>query len=320
VRYRHLFLFVLITLFLSLVAVPPCWGQQYREYYFYGKVVDENRQPITEVIITLRDVETSRGYKTKTDKKGEFKLAGLPHGIYSVTMEKEGYHTRTDEWRFETPKDRMQKVDMKTIVMASESKIQQMELDKELGEHLQGATAKIRERDFDGAIGILEKMLDKKPDDANALYLEGICYLNKKMLPRAIESFIKVTQLNPSFAGGHYQLGICYQQSDETEKALSSYQKALELEPDNLVSLYNSGLILYGMNRAPEAVIYFEKALIIKPGSPEILEMAGLCYIQQENYAKALEYLEKARAASTDPEKIKSLGELVKELQEQVKQ
>jgi tetratricopeptide (TPR) repeat protein len=320
VKYRHLFIVILITLSLSLVSVLPCWGQQYREYYIYGKIVDENQQPIAKVFITLRDVETSRGYNTKTNKKGEFKLAGLPHGIYSVTMEKEGYRTRTDEWRFETPQNRMQKVDLKTIVMASESKIQQMELNKELGDHLQGATTKIREKDFDGAIKILEKMLDKKPDDANALYLLGICYLNEKMLTQAIESFTEVTRLNPSFAGGHYQLGISYQQSDEKEKALASYQKALELEPDNLVSLYNSGLILYGMNRAPEAVTYFEKALKIKPGSPEILEMAGLCYIQKENYAKALEYLEKAKAASTDPEKIKSLEELVKELNQQVKQ
>lgn len=319
-RYRHLFLFVLITLSLSLVSALPCWGQQYREYYIYGKVVDENRQPIPKVIITLRDVETSRGYKTKTNKKGEFKLAGLPHGIYSVTMEKEGFRTRTDEWRFETPQDRMQKVNLKTIVMASESKIQQMELAKELGDHLQGATAKIREKDFDGAINILEKMLDKKPDDANAHYLEGICYLSKKMFPRAIESFTNVTRLNPTFSGGHFQLGICYQQSSEKEKALASYRKALEFEPDNLVSLYNGGLILYGLNRASEAVTYFEKSLAIKPGSPEILEMAGLCYIQQENYAKALEYLEKAKAASTDPHKIKSLEELVKELQQQVKQ
>jgi tetratricopeptide (TPR) repeat protein len=282
--------------------------------------VDENQQPIAKVFITLRDVETSRGYKTKTNKKGEFKLAGLPHGIYSVTMEKEGFRTRTDEWRFETPQNRMQKVDLKTIVMASESKIQQMELAKELGEQFQGATEKIREKDFDGAIKILEKMLDKKPDDANALYLKGICYLNKKMFPRAIESFTKVTRLNPSFAGGHFQLGICYQQSSEKENALASYQKALALEPDNLVSLYNAGLILYSTNRVPEAVTYFEKALKIKPGSPEVLEMAGLCYIQLENYAKALEYLDKARTASTDPEKIKSLEELVKELKQQVKQ
>ena len=59
--------------------------------------------------------------------------------------------------------------------------------------------------------------------------------------------------------------------------------------------------------------------MAIKPGSPEILEMAGLSYIQKENYSKALEYLEKAKAASTDPQKIKSLEELIKELKLQIK-
>jgi hypothetical protein len=39
--------------------------------------------------------------------------------------------------------------------------------------------------------------------------------------------------------------------------------------------------------------------------------MLGMCYLQTGDYAKSLEYLEKAKAAITDPEKIKSLEELI---------
>jgi len=42
-----------------------------------------------------------------------------------------------------------------------------------------------------------------------------------------------------------------------------------------------------------------------------MLEFSGLCYLRKEDYAKAREYLEKAKAVYKDPEKIKSLQEVI---------
>lgn len=307
--YRNLFTIIMV-LSLLVVFVLPC-SAQYREYYLYGKVVDGNGQPLAKVKISMRHITLSRGYSTRTNKEGKFKIAGLPHGIFKVTMEKEGYQTRTDEWKFETPQARMKKVEVKTIVLVSEVKVKEMETAKEMGDHLKGATDKIREKDFDGALVLLERLHKKNPEDANALYLMGVCYLNKKNVPGAMERFTKVTELTPNFPGAYYQLGNCYMQKGEKDRALENYQKGLELKPGHFIALFNGGLILYEKGKTGEALDYFRKALEIKPDSPEMLEFAGLCYLQKENYGKAREYLEKAKAAYKDPEKIKSLDELI---------
>ena len=53
---------------------------QYREYYVQGRCSTRRRSPLPDVEITLLDAATSRSFHMKTDQKGEFKFAGLPHG------------------------------------------------------------------------------------------------------------------------------------------------------------------------------------------------------------------------------------------------
>jgi hypothetical protein len=80
---------------------------QHREYYVRGRVVDTQKKPVAGVVIRLRDVATSRSYQMKTDGDGTFKLAGLPHGVYEASFEKEGYASQRAEWKFEAPQDRI---------------------------------------------------------------------------------------------------------------------------------------------------------------------------------------------------------------------
>jgi len=317
-RYRAFLSLCFVCLYICQVFVIPVLSQ-YREYYIYGKIVDTNNQPIPKVEIFLRDLKTSGSYKISTNKKGEFKLVGLPHGIYEVTIQKDGYETKIDEWNFETPQERMQKVELQTIVMVTVNQTQEFKRAKQAQSDFNEATEKIRQGGFEGALIILEKMKEENPEDANAHYLLGIVYLRKMMLPEAIEALTKTTELSPSFAGAYHELGLCYQQQKEFEKALQYYEKAIELEPNSVESIYNRGLILFELNRVPEALTYFEKALELRPDDPEFLEMAGRCYIHQGDFPKAIEYLEGARDKHIDPEKKEFLDGLIERLKEQIK-
>jgi len=309
---------VLCFFLLFLFFVFPGIGQ-YREYYVYGQIVDTEKKPIAGVGIYLRDETTSRSYATKTDNKGEFKLVGIPHGTYRVTISKEGYQTFEDKWDLQTPQDRMQKVEIAMIALATAEQIKKIEIAKEAQAEFDTATEKIRQGDNDGAASILNKMIARNPNDANAHYLLGMVLFRKKMIAEAQAEFIRTTELAPSFAGAYHQLGLVHQQQGDLEKALAFYEKAAELDPNSVESLYNGGLILFGLNRIPEALTLFEKALKTKPDDPEFLEMAGRCLIHQNELVRALEYLEKARKLSTDPEKIKFLDQLIAKLREQIK-
>lgn len=310
-------LIIIGVVLLTVLLVTPAYAQ-YREYYIFGKVVDTAKQPLAKVKIQLQDIKTSRKYGTKTKKDGSFKLAGLPHGIYQVTMTKEGYETRTDEWRFETPQDRMQKVEVKTTIMVSKEKLAEMKRSKKLEEMFKKATESIRNKDFDGAITVLKTMLAEKADDINAMYMLGICYLNKSQPKEAVETLKKVVRMKSDFSGAHLQLGVAFQKLEDYDNALASFKNVLKTDQKNMIALFNSGIILYSKKKAAEAIEYFQKALALTPDSAELEEMIGLCYLQTEKYDLALEYLGKAKSHAKDPEKIKSLGTLVDDLKKQL--
>lgn len=314
---RILILGIVLSLF-CVALVLPSLGQ-YREYYIYGKVVDTNSQPVEGVKVSLQDKNSSRGYSIKTNKKGEYKLIGLPHAIYSVSIEKEGYETKTDEWDFNIPQDRMQKVEMQTIIMVTRDQFSEFKRAKQAEADFKKATERMQQEDFDAAVEILKRMVTDNPVDANAFYLLGIAYMKKQMYLEATEALTKVTKLTPSFAGSFHQLGLSYQQQNEKEKALQYFEKALERKPDSVDSLYNAGLILFELNRIPEALTHFEKALELNPDDPEFLEMAGRCYIHQGDYGKAVDYLEKAKGLSAEQQKIEFLDHLITKIKEQIK-
>ena len=313
----HRCVLVLIPLFF-LAQFHPVQGQ-FREYYFYGKVLDTQKEPLADVEILLRDVNTSRSYSIKTNKKGEFKLVGLPHGIYKVTFKKEGYTLKEDEWRFTTRQDTMQKVEIPPVTLVSETQLQEAMRLKEMEGVVKEATEKIRQSDYDGAITMLKDVLAKDPKDPNALYLIGMSYSKKQMYTEAIEALTEVVQLAPNFPPAQFELAICYQNRGDKDTALEHYQKTLELDSNNPDAAYNAGLILFGQNRVDEALALFEKALSLRPDDPAYLEMAGRCEIHQGNLLKAIEYLEKAKTGYSNPEKVKFLEDLITKLKEQIK-
>lgn len=317
-RYR-----ILASLVLFLLAgatLPPPGFCQYREYKISGQVVDTRKQPLEGAEILLRDVATSRSYSLKTKKDGSFSFAGLPHGVYKVLIKKAGFANKEDEWRFEIPQDTMQRVTIPTVVLVSEEVVVESQRLKEAAAGVKESAEMIKQGAYDAALQRLKSVLEKNPEDPNALYLMGVAYVKKGMWAEASAPLQKVAELQPGFAGAYYQLGICYMQQKEPEKALDFFRKALELDPGNADSNFYAGLILFELDRVDEAVVFFEKTLSLKPDDPAALEMAGRCFIHQAEFQKALAYLEKARVAyAGDAERVKFLDGLIEKLKEQIK-
>ncbi len=310
---------ILALALLAGFALALPLSAQYREYYFHGKVLDTDKKPLVGVEIVLKDIATDRKYEISTNKDGEFKFAGLPHGKYKVTFKKEGFAPKEDEWKFEQSQDRMQKVEIPTVTLVSQVLVEKTMALKNMEAEIKSAAEKLRTKDFDGAIAQLKAFLEKNPKDSNALYYLGIAYSRKGMYTEAQAALTQVVQEVPQFPPVYFELGICYQRLDQPEKALEAYKKSVELAPTNPDSAYNAGLILFGLSKVDEARVYFEKALALRPSDPDILDMLGRCAINAGEFAKAVDYLEKAKALVTDPEKIKFYDALIAKAKEQIK-
>ncbi len=303
---KFFFFQVILLLWLGLPLTA-----QYREYYLFGQIQDMRKQPLAGVEIALFETDSSITFSAETNKEGKFKFPGLPHGNYQATISKPGYESKTVEWKFDAPQEKMLRVEIPLIMLASSQEVLQNEQNKQMKKDLEEATEKIRGLDYDGALEILKKALQTDPKNVNALYLSGLSYAKKRIFPEAKAALEQVTALTPDFAPAHFQLGVCYQQTDEKEKALAQYREVMRLDPANLDNYFNATLILVQLNQPAEALENCLKILQARPDDPDVNEMAGQCQLQLGDYAKALAYFEKALAFSKDEAKKKLLNELI---------
>jgi tetratricopeptide (TPR) repeat protein len=288
---------------------------QYREYFIRGRVVDTEKRPIAGVAIRLMDQATSRSFDMKTGKDGGFKFAGLPHGIYQATLTRDGYPTTKVEWRFESPQDSMQKVEIPEIVLASQEQVQKVARVKEAESVVKDAAEQIQRGALDDALPALAALVEKEPGNVNAWYFLGLGRAGKHEYREAAFALSRVTELQPSFPGAYFELGVCEQHLNDAEKALASFERSLAIDPKNADAAYNAGLLLFQANRVDEAAARFEQGLETRPEDPELLEMAGRCDVHAGKLERARERLEKARAFATDPAKAAFLRDLLAQIQ-----
>jgi tetratricopeptide (TPR) repeat protein len=299
-----------VTVGALLLAVPAF--AQFREYYVYGKVTDARKEPIAEVQVELRDPSSSTTFHMKTDKKGIYKFAGLPHATYKVTFSKDGYEEKKDDWDFGAKQDTMKRVEVQDVVLVTQTQVQETQRLQAVEAGSKEAQEKIRQGDLDGALALLQGVLKKSPDDANALFFLGLSYAGKKMYGDAIPPLTRVTELSPDFSGAWFELGVCHRGLDEMEEALEAFDKCLERDPTNADAAYDAGLILFETNRIAEALGRFQNGLTSKPDDPQLNEMAGRCYLHDQKLEEAVAHFEKARAGTTEPDRQAFLDELIR--------
>jgi tetratricopeptide (TPR) repeat protein len=269
------------------------------------------KKPLPGVEIALFETDNSLTFSADTNKEGKFKFPGLPHGTYQATISKSGYESKTVEWKFDAPQEKMLRVEIPLIMLASSQEVLQIEQNKQMKKALEEATEKIRGLDYDGALEILRKALQTDAQNVNALYLSGLSYAKKRNFPEAKSALEQVTALTPDFAPAHFQLGVCFQQLGEAEKALAQYREVMRLDPANLDNYFNATLILVQLNQPKEALENCLKILQARPDDPDVNEMAGQSQLQLGDYPKALACFEKALAFSKDEAKKKLLNELI---------
>src|SRR4051812_48383728 len=82
---------VVRTLFIILVGLAQgvvCFAQQTS---VSGVVTDESKSVVPGVTITATSASTGRQFIDTTSEKGEYRLEGLPAGLYNVTADLPGF-------------------------------------------------------------------------------------------------------------------------------------------------------------------------------------------------------------------------------------
>jgi tetratricopeptide (TPR) repeat protein len=88
-------------------------------------------------------------------------------------------------------------------------------------------------------------------------------------MTQAIESYVRVVELDPDYAQGHTALANLYKRASRFDDALREAKKAQALAPDDHRPFLVEALVHEAAGRADEAIAAAEKALAIEPGNPD---------------------------------------------------
>jgi hypothetical protein len=91
----------------------------------------------------------------------------------------------------------------------------------------------IRDEKYDGAIAILNKILNIEPENVSVYNFLGIIYAEKNEISIAISYWNKAIEINPAYTPSRINLGFMYGSIGMKDKARKEFMKALEIEPNN---------------------------------------------------------------------------------------
>lgn len=117
---------------------------------------------------------------------------------------------------------------------------------------------------IDSSIIYCNLRLKGVPDDVDALYQRGYCYMEQGELYKAIDDFkLAFEKTNNKNSDVSFNIGKCYSRLGEFDKAISYYKLTLKIEPNDKYSFYELGFA-YASKVAPDkdsALKYYNKAI-----------------------------------------------------------
>ena len=92
--------------------------------------------------------------------------------------------------------------------------------------------------DLQGAAKVLEEVVAKRPDDADAFYYLGLANYRQGWIRAALDPFARVVELRPSAADARAKLSYALILANESEKALAMAQSAIDLDDQSAEAHY----------------------------------------------------------------------------------
>lgn len=112
---------------------------------------------------------------------------------------------------------------------------------------------------------------------------------NTEMLPRAVETYRQVIDLQPDWVEARINLGVALYQMGQIEEARVAFQAAVQLDPMNGISRYNLGCVLEEQGQLDQAINHLRRAARAMPGHSDVHFNLALAYEKRGEPRRARE-------------------------------
>jgi len=172
----------------------------------------------------------------------------------------------------------------------------------------------MRKREFEQALAMAERAVERAPEEANLWVVLGQIYHQLKRFDEAIAALGKGIDLNPDNMLGYGALVDLQESTNDLVAAVDIYERLIQLSPDNAAIHYQLGLNLIRINDPKKAIASFEKALALNDTMVRGRYLLGTLYLENGDPERAVDQLAQyLRARPGDPRGAENLlGGLVR--------
>ncbi|MDX2505595.1 MAG: sulfotransferase [Gammaproteobacteria bacterium] len=134
---------------------------------------------------------------------------------------------------------------------------------------------------YDKAESLCIKVLNKEPEQANALYLSGNIGLHKNDYAHAIDVFTKAVAIKSDHSSAHSGLCKALTKSGNIEAAIEAGEKAIMLAPASAIAHYNLANSYASKGDFDGSFKHLLKASLLSPKHPGIQFDLGNTYVSR---------------------------------------
>ncbi|MGA2440214.1 MAG: tetratricopeptide repeat protein [Tepidisphaeraceae bacterium] len=146
----------------------------------------------------------------------------------------------------------------------------------------------------EAAIHLIRRAIGLQPDWAEAHNNLGSILKGSGRLEESIDSCRRAIQLKPDYAEANYNLGNALAGKGQFADAIAAYQRAIELRPDYVDSHNNLGSVFLNAGEVDAAVAAYERAVQLKPDFAEAHNNLGSALWEKRQLDAAIASYERA--------------------------
>lgn len=294
----------------------------------HGTVVDGEGNPLAGVEITAEHAEFGTKFSAKSDKKGDWAIAGLGTGVFIITATKDGYAPMQQRMNVSQFSSNNPPVEMTLQKIEQAAGLGNLENEAALALFEEGNQL-FEQGQYQEAIAKYREFLEKQPSIYQVNINIGNALKESGEYEEAIAAYQtvldKVQEEKGSLEGEEAAaralagIGESYISLDQLDKASEYLRQAVDIFPKDETMAFNVGEIYFQQGKPAEAVQYYNIAVEIKPDWAPPYKQKGYALLNIGDYAAAIESFEKFLEVAPDDPQAPVIENLIPQLRELIK-
>lgn len=175
------------------------------------------------------------------------------------------------------------------------------------------------EGDYDKAIKLLERHVNRRKNDFQAYLLLGHCFMQKEDYTRAILNYLEANRERPVKVETSRYLGRAYMMRGHFQNALNAYDFVVMNDPRDVDARLAMGFCSLNLQKYNDALGHYRAALQVDQNSTVAMINLARIHNHQGNFGTALEFYEAFLEAAPESNLAAEAEERVAALRKQIR-